>query len=149
MNNSNPPLSSRREFLKTSGQIAAVSALAGVSIPFVHAAGSEQINIALVGCGGRGTGAAKNAMDQTGPPINLVAMADIFEHRLKGSHDSLKRNLPNQVKVPEDQKFIGFDGYKKAIDCLKKGDVAIFTTPIEFRPVHFAYAIEKDVNVFM
>ncbi len=149
MNNSQPPLSTRREFLKTSGQIAAVSALAGVSIPFVHAASSETINIALVGCGGRGTGAAKNAMDQTGPPINLVAMADIFQHRLQGSHDSLKRNLATQVKVPEDQKFIGFDGYKKAIDCLKKGDVAIFTTPMAFRAAHFAYAVEKGVNIFM
>ena len=101
MNNSQPPLSTRREFLKTSGQIAAASALAGVSIPFVHAAGSETINIALVGCGGRGTGAAKNAMDQSGPPINLVAMADIFQHRLQGSHDSLQKALPTQVKVPE------------------------------------------------
>ncbi|MEO6740857.1 MAG: gfo/Idh/MocA family oxidoreductase, partial [Chthoniobacteraceae bacterium] len=149
MNNSQPPLSSRREFLKASGQIVAASALAGVSIPFVHAASSETINIALVGCGGRGTGAAKNAMDQTGPPINLVAMADIFEHRLQNSHSSLQKNLPTQVKVPEDQKFIGFDGYKKAIDCLKKGDVAIFTTPMAFRAVHFAYAIEKGVNIFM
>ena len=149
MNNPQPPLSSRREFLKTSGQIAAASALAGISIPFVHAASSETINIALVGCGGRGTGAAKNAMDQSGPPINLVAMADIFDHRVKGSHDSLKRALPNNVKVSEDQKFIGFDGYKKAIDCLKKGDVAIFTTPMAFRAVHFAYAIEKGVNIFM
>lgn len=149
MKDLHPSQSTRREFLRTSGQIAAASALAGVSIPFVHAAGSETINVALVGCGGRGTGAAKNAMDQSGPPINLVAMADIFEHRMKGSHDSLKRALPNQVKVPDDQKFIGFDGYKKAIDCLKKGDVAIFTTPCAFRSVHFAYAVEKGVNIFM
>ena len=149
MNNPQTPLSSRRDFLKTAGQAAAVSALAGVSIPFVHAASSETINIALVGCGGRGTGAAKNAMDQSGPPINLVAMADVFDHRLKGSHDSLKKALPNNVKVPEDAKFIGFDGYKKAIDSLKKGDVAIFTTPLAFRSVHFAYAIEKGINVFM
>ena len=152
MNDSQPSkiiLPTRREFIKAAGATAAVSALSGVKLPFVHAASSETINIALVGCGGRGTGAAKNAMDQSGPPINLVAMADIFEHRLEGSHNSLKKNLPAQVKVPDDQKFIGFDGYKKAIDCLKKGDVAIFTTPMAFRPVHFAYAIEKGVNIFM
>ncbi|MEQ1853819.1 MAG: twin-arginine translocation signal domain-containing protein, partial [Chthoniobacteraceae bacterium] len=83
MKDLHPSQSTRREFLRTSGQIAAASALAGVSIPFVHAAGSETINVALVGCGGRGTGAAKNAMDQSGPPINLVAMADIFEHRME------------------------------------------------------------------
>jgi predicted dehydrogenase len=145
----NDPLhasTSRRTFLKTT---AAASVLAGVKIPFVHAQGSEQMSIALIGCGGRGTGAAKNAMEQTGPPINLVAMADVFEHKLTTSYNAISKTLPNQTKVPEDQKFIGFDGYKKAIDCLKKGDVAIFTTPMAFRPVHFAYAIEKGVNVFM
>jgi len=139
----------RRGFLKTAGTAAAASVLAGVKIPAVHAAGSEIMNIALVGCGGRGTGAAKNALDQTGPPINIVAMADVFEHRLKNSFENLSKQNPTQVKVPDDQKFIGFDAYKKAIDCLKKGDVAIFTTPMAFRSVHFKYAIEKGVNVFM
>jgi predicted dehydrogenase len=137
---------SRREFLK---KAAAASALAGVKIPAVHAAGSDLISVALVGCGGRGTGAAKNAMDQTGPPVNLVAMADVFEHRLSGSFNALSKSKPEQVKVPEDHKFIGFDGYKHAIDCLKPGDVAIFTTPMAFRAPHFAYAVEKGVNIFM
>ncbi|MEA3210224.1 MAG: hypothetical protein QOE70_3281 [Chthoniobacter sp.] len=146
MKDSLPSGSTRRQFLKTT---AAVSALAGLKIPFVHAQGSEIINVALVGCGGRGTGAARDAMGQSGPPINLVAMADVFEHRLSGSYNSISKAMPNQTKVPEDQKFIGFDGYKKSIDCLKKGDVAIFTTPMAFRAAHFAYAIEKGVNVFM
>jgi len=136
----------RRKFIKTA---AAASALAGVKIPAVHAAGSEVINVALVGCGGRGTGAAKNALDQSGPPINLVAMADVFEHRLKNSFENLSKQNPKQVKVTDDTKFIGFDAYKKAIDTLKKGDVAIFTTPMAFRAPHFKYAIEKGVNVFM
>jgi len=149
MKNPQPPLSSRREFIRTATQAAAVSALAGVTLPHVHAASSEEINVALVGCGGRGAGAASDAMGQSGPPTNLVAMVDVFDHKLKEKHDALKRRFPNQVKVPEDQKFIGFDGYKKAIDCLKKGDVAIFTTPMAFRAVHFAYAIEKGVNIFM
>src|SRR4051812_17550267 len=141
---------SRREFLKTSGKIAAVSALAGVALPYVHAASSDEIKIALVGCGGRGSGAAVNALSVQQGPMKLVAMADVFEHRLKGSYSSLKDNsVGENVDVPEDRKFIGFDGYKKAMDCLKPGDVAIFTTPLAFRWVHFTYAIEKNLNVFM
>ncbi len=148
MNELSLPSSSRRDFIKTSGRIAAVSSLAGIALPHVHAAGSDQIQIALVGCGGRGTGAAANAMSQSGPP-KLVAMADVFEHKLKGSHEALKKKYPSQVDVPEDRKFIGFDGYKKAMDCLKPGDIVIFTTPLAFRWVHFTYAIEKRLNVFM
>src|SRR6185295_12283421 len=97
--------SSRRQFIKTA---AAASALAGVKIPFVHAHGSEVINVALVGCGGRGTGAGRDAMGQSGPPINLVAMGDVFEHRLSGSYNSISKAMPTQTKVPDDQKFIGF-----------------------------------------
>ncbi len=150
MQNSQPPLATtRRDFIKTASAATAVSALSGIVLPHVHAAGSDQINVALVGCGGRGAGAAADAMGQSGPPTNLVAMADVYEHKLKEKHDALQRRFPNNVKVPDDAKFIGFDGYKKAIDCLKKGDVAIFTTPCAFRSVHFAYAIEKGVNVFM
>ena len=141
-------LSSRREFLRTTGRLAAASALAGVALPHVHAQGSDQISIALVGCGGRGTGAAANAMSQSGPP-KLVAMADVYQHRLDSSYSTLERKYKDQVEVPKDRQFIGFDAYKHAIDTLKKGDVAIFTTPLAFRWVHFKYAIEKGVNVFM
>jgi predicted dehydrogenase len=76
-------------------------------------------------------------------------MADIFENKLTGSYDRLKKRFPAQVDVPEDRKFIGFDGYKKALDCLKAGDVAIFATYPAFRWVHFGHAIQKGVNVFM
>ena len=68
----------------SSGRLTVASTLAGVTLPHVHAAGSDQLQIALVGCGGRGTGAAANAMSQSGPP-KLVAMADVFEHKLKGA----------------------------------------------------------------
>ncbi|MBI3877315.1 MAG: Gfo/Idh/MocA family oxidoreductase [Verrucomicrobia bacterium] len=142
-----PPLS-RGPLLKNSGQLVEAGTLAGVALPHVHAAGSDQVSVALIGCGGRGGGAAANAMQQSGPP-KLVAMADVFEHRLKGSYETLKRKHKDQVDVPDDRKFIGFDGYKGAMDCLKKGDVAIFTTPLAFRWVHFKYAIEKGINVFM
>src|SRR6185436_17498997 len=148
MNETTSVLTSRRDFLKTSGRVAAVSALAGVPIPHVHAAGSDTIQIALVGCGGRGGGAADNALNAKGS-VKLVAMADVFENRLETAYDSLHKAHSTKVDVPEDRKFIGFDAYKKALDCLKPGDIAIFTTPPAFRWVHFTYAIEKNLNVFM
>ena len=145
-----PPLSSvsRRNFIKSSGLTLGASALAGVQLPKVFAQGSDQLQVALIGCGGRGTGAARNAMAQSGQP-KLVAMADVFDHKLSGSYKSLKAAYSEQVNVPDDRKFIGFDGYKHAMDSLKKGDIAIFTTPLAFRWVHFKYAIEKGLNVFM
>lgn len=143
-------LSSRREFIKTTGRIAAVSALAGVTLPNVHAASSDTLQVALVGCGGRGSGAAENALSTKGGTLKLVAMADVFEDRLSHSYEGLKRSeRGDKVEVPDDHKFIGFDAYKKAMDCLKPGDIVILTTPLAFRWVHFTYAIEKGLNVFM
>src|SRR4029453_17903002 len=108
-----PMSTSRRSFLKATGTVAAASALAGIKIPAVHAAGSDGLRVALVGCGGRGTGAADNALAVTGGSINLVAMADVFENRLKGSFNSLKSKRPNQVEDPDDRKFFEFVGNKK------------------------------------
>ena len=147
--NRNDNLTSRRAFLRTSGRLAAVSALAGVTLPHVHAASSNTIQVALVGCGGRGTGAAENALSTKGGPITLAAMADVFQDKLNGSHSSLKEKFNDLVDVPNDKKFIGFDGYKHAIDSLKPGDIAIFATPPAFRWLHYGYAIQKGVNVFM
>src|SRR6267378_24680 len=149
MNESSNSPTSRREFIKTTGRIAAVSALAGVALPHVHAAGSSLVQVALVGCGGRGTGAAGNALAATGGPMKLVAMADVFENKLRGSYDTLVKEAGDKVEVPQERKFIGFDGYKKAMDALKPGDIVILTTPLAFRWVHFTYAIEKKLNVFM
>jgi predicted dehydrogenase len=149
MNETSNPLSTRREFLKTTGRLAAVSALAGVAIPHVHAASGGLIQVALVGCGGRGTGAAGNALASNGGPMKLVAMADVFDKRLSDSYDGIKGQAGDKVDVPPDRKFIGFDGYKKAMDCLKPGDIVILTTPPAFRWVHFSYAIQKGLNVFM
>ena len=142
-------LSTRREFIKTTGRIAAVSALAGVTLPHVHAAGGDLIQLALVGCGGRGGGAARNALASHGGPMKLVAMADVFEPRLNEAYESIKKEGGDKVDVSQDRKFIGFDGYKKAMDCLKPGDIVILTTPPAFRWVHFSYAISKGLNVFM
>ena len=149
MNQDGQNQASRRAFLKNTGRLAAASALAGVMVPHVHAAESNTIHVALIGCGGRGTGAAANALSADSGPIKLVAMADVFENRLKGSYGQLKKHFGDKVDVPEDRKFIGFDGYQKAMDCLKPGDVVIFATPPAFRWVHFGYAIEKGLNVFM
>ncbi len=142
-------LSSRRRFIQTTGKLAAVSALANVAIPYVHAAGSDQIQIVLIGCGGRGGGAAANALSVKRGPIKLVAMADVFPERLDKTYAKLNQKFASQMEVPRDRQFIGFDAYKKAMDCLKPGDIAIFATPPAFRWVHFTYAIEKKINVFM
>jgi predicted dehydrogenase len=135
--------------LKSTGRLAATSALAAGIIPRVYAGQDNTIKLALVGCGGRGSGAASNAMSVKSGPIKLVAMADVFESRLAGSYKNLKDEHANQVDVPEDRRFVGFDGYKKAMDCLDAGDIAIFASPPAFRWVHFAYAIKKGLNVFM
>jgi len=140
---------SRREFLKNTGRIAAASTLVAASATRVHAAEDNTIQLALVGSGGRGTGAAANALSVKNGPIKLVAMADVFEQKLARSYKSLKQKFADTVDVPKDRKFISFDGYKKAMDCLKPGDVVILTTPPAFRWVQFTYAIEKGLNVFM
>lgn len=149
MNQSISSVTSRRDFIINTGKLAAVGALTGVALPHVHAAENNTIKVVLIGCGGRGTGAAANAMSVRNGPIKLVAMADVFEHRLKTSYDTLHRDHADKMDVPQERKFIGFDAYKHAMDFLKPGDVAIFTTPLAFRWVHFTYAIEKGLNVFM
>ncbi len=140
---------SRREFLSASGRIAAASALGLTAIPAVHAAEDNTIKVALVGCGGRGTGAAEQALSTKSGPTRLVAMADVFEHRLTGCLSTLSPKLGKQIDVPKDRQFIGFDAYKKAIDSLDGSGVVILATPPGFRPPHLEYAVEKDCNVFM
>ena len=142
--------SNRREFLKNTGKLAAASALAGVALPHVHAADDQTLQIALIGCGGRGSGAVQQAVNVKRGPVKLVAMADVFPDRLRGSYEALKGGAQaKSIDVPPERQFVGFDAYKQAMDCLKPGDIAIFATPLAFRWVHFAYAIEKGLNVFM
>src|ERR1700712_3672680 len=106
--NSSEGSTSRREFVKISGKTAAVSALANVAIPAVHAAGSDLIQVALVGCGGRRGGAAANALAVKRGPVKLVAMADLFPERLTSHLIKLQQHFPNQVDVPRDRQFLGF-----------------------------------------
>ncbi len=149
MNPDKKTTTSRRQFLKATGGVVAASALAKAELPIVHAVGADLIQVALVGCGGRGSGAVVNALNTKSGSIKLIAMADAYEDRLQGSHDNLNKEVGVRMDVPEDRRFLGFDGYKKAMDCLKPGDVVILTTPPAFRWVHFTYAIQKRLNVFM
>src|SRR6266487_1743439 len=149
MNENDSSLTSRRDFIKQTGTLAAASVFAGVVLPQVHAAENNTLQIALVGCGGRGTGAAGNALSTKKGPVTLSAMVDVFEDRLATSYDTLKSMYGDLVDVPKEKRLIGFDGYRHAIDSLKPGDIAIFTTPLAFRWVHFKYAIAKNLNVFM
>src|SRR6185295_17294573 len=108
MNTKENTLTSRRQFIKGAGSVAAATALSGVSIPAVHAQGSSLIQVAFVGCGGRGTGAAAQALSTKTGPIKIVAMADAFEDRLKSSYDGLSKQpeVGKLVDVPPDQRFI-------------------------------------------
>jgi len=142
-------VTSRREFLKNTGRIAAATTLAGLVVPRVYAAEDSTLQVALIGCGGRGTGAAADAMSVKQGPVKLVAMADVFEDRVRSSYDHLKGQFANQVDVPQDRQFVGFDSYKQAMDFLNPGDIAIFASPLAFRWVHFGYAVEKGLHVFM
>ena len=111
---------SRREFINRSGILAAGSALAGVAIPHVHAAEDNTIRLALIGCGGRGSGAAANALTVPNGNAKLVAMADIFQPRIDASLKTLAREFGAAVDVPAERQFLGFDAYRKAIDCLRR-----------------------------
>jgi predicted dehydrogenase len=123
--------------------------LGGLPFPLVHTDGNDLIQVAVVGCGGRGGGAVVNALQTKSGPIKLVAMADVFQDRLTQTYGNLVQEVGSQMDVPQERRFIGFDAYQHAMDCLKPGDVVILTTPPAFRWVHFQYAISKRLNVFM
>jgi predicted dehydrogenase len=144
---------SRRDFLKVSGAaLLASNALERIAraavprlAPGAFARGDDTLKIALVGCGGRGTGAAGQALSTAGN-VKLVALADAFQDRLDNSLKSLRAEHADRIDVTPDRCFVGFDAYQKAIDLC---DVAILTTPPGFRPIHFEYAISKNKHVFM
>ena len=133
---------SRRSFLSN-------SALAGIALPHVHVAQNSTVQIALVGCGGRGTGAAVNALSVTNGPVKLVAMADVVPAKMNASYDKLKSQFEGLVDVPPERRFLGYDAYKKAMDSMKSGDVVILGTPPAFRWVQFTHAIDKGLHTFM
>jgi predicted dehydrogenase len=141
---------SRRDFLRNSSLLVAGGAIAASSVNIARAAhsfGSDTIKIGLVGCGGRGTGAAIQAMNTTGGDVKLVAMGDVFADRLQASFRSVKGQHSEKVDVPKERQFVGFDAYKNVIDS--DIDLVILATSPGFRPLHFAHAIEQGKHVFM
>src|SRR5204863_4216499 len=148
---------SRREFVKNSTILTG----GAIALPILSKANffsgaDDAIKIALIGCGGRGTGAAMQAL-LTKQNVKLVAMADAFRDRLDGCYKTLtaedlsdagggKGNVKAKIDVPEERKYTGFDAYAKAIPL---ADVVILTTPPGFRPIHFAEAIKQGKHVFM
>lgn len=138
---------SRRRFLGATGGLAAGSALASAWLPRAFAAENNELKVALIGCGSRGTGAAHNALSTEGP-TKLWAMADVFENRIKGSVGNLEKNHADKMAL-EDRRYVGFDAYRKAIDAIAPGGVALLCTPPAFRPMHLEYAVQRGCHVFM
>ncbi|MFO0958604.1 MAG: Gfo/Idh/MocA family oxidoreductase [Isosphaeraceae bacterium] len=138
-----PQHPSRRDFLaRSSAAIAATSFVAANA----HAGGSDALRIGLVGCGGRGTGAAEQAL--TADKGNkLVAVGDAFADAIKASLSNLSSSsIADQVAVPEDRRYAGFDAFQKVIDQV---DVVLLCTPPAFRPQHLAYAVNKGIHAFV
>ncbi|MHB8970346.1 MAG: Gfo/Idh/MocA family protein [Pirellulaceae bacterium] len=143
--------SSRRDFLKHSAIAAGtIAALQTSVVRNAHAAADNTLKIALIGCGGRGTGAASDCLDAAKilkQPMKLVAVADAFEDRARNSLKALQEKWAGSVEVPDDRVFIGLDAYQKAIDC--GIDLVVMATPPGFRPLHYAAAVAAGKNVFM
>ena len=147
----------RRQFAKA-GLTAASVGVASSLASRVYAGGEETIKVAIVGCGSRGTGAVTQLLRTKGP-IKLWAMADLFGDRLESSLASLVKghqadydreahaSLSDQVDVPPERRFVGFDAYQKAIDS--GADLVVLTAHQHFRPLHFAYAVKQGKHVFM
>lgn len=130
----------RREILKKSAATAVALPLAG----FAQAGGSDEIKIATIGCGGRGRGATGQSLSV--PGTKLVAVADAFRDAAESAVTSFKTQFKDQVDVPAERIFDGFDGYRAAIDA---ADVVLLTSTPGFRPEHFEYAVEQGKHVFM
>jgi len=140
---------SRRHFLQSTGQLAAATALAGTAIPRVHAAEDHTLQVALIGCGGRGTGAARDALQSPHGPVKLVAMSDVMPGRLNASHRTLANMFGDAVDVPEERRFLGFQSYREAIDCLRPGDIVLLGGYPGWRPVQLEYALARGMHTFM
>ncbi|MCO5052251.1 MAG: Gfo/Idh/MocA family oxidoreductase [Verrucomicrobiae bacterium] len=140
--------STRREFLSTSAKAAAGAALARAIATRAYAAENNTIKLALVGCGGRGSGAVAQALSTAGP-VKLWALADFFPERMQHTLNHLKPKFAQQLDAPPERQFSGLDGFKHAIDALDRGDVVLLATPPAFRPIHVDYAVAKGVHIFM
>jgi len=140
----------RRDILRHGVSLATGAAVLSRISPVAYARQDNTIRLALIGCGGRGSGAVGNALSvPNSGPVKLYAMADLLESRLESALKALKRKFKDKVDVSADRKFIGWDAYRKAVDVLRPGDVALCTTRSYIRPIHVEYAVKKGINVFM
>jgi predicted dehydrogenase len=143
----NPQASSRRDFLKHSATLAVGATVAPLAISrAAHAAGSDVLRVGLIGCGGRGSGAAANAMN-AGDDVRLVAMGDVFADKAQASRKNLKTAKPHQVMVDDDHVFVGFDAYQKVIDS--DVDVVLIAASSRFHPQFLKAAIDGGKHVFV
>jgi myo-inositol 2-dehydrogenase/D-chiro-inositol 1-dehydrogenase len=136
----------RRKFLRSSG--AAIVGSSMINMGFregTYSQGASVLKVGLIGCGGRGTGAAAQALNAD-PNVILTAMGDVFEDRLEESHKALMDEVPQKMKVEKAGKFVGFDAYRKVIDS--GVDVVLLATPPGFRPHHLSSAIDAGKHVF-
>jgi len=138
----------RREFLRQSAQLVAGVALARAIEVGAHAGESNTLKLALIGCGGRGTGAVAQALSTAGPTV-LWAVADFFPERARGVVEQLRPRFGDRIQVTPDRMFGGLQGYRQAMDTLEPGQVVLLATPPAFRPIHFEYAVERWLHVFM
>jgi len=136
----------RRDFLKTSAAVAGGLGLNFSLASGVYAAGDDLLKVGLVGCGGRGTGAAREALNAD-KNVKLVAVADTFRQQIDYSIENLKtqEKIADKVQVDEDHKFVGLDAYKNVVDSV---DVVLLATPPGFRPLHLKYAVEAGKQIF-
>jgi len=141
--------SSRREFMKSTGAVVAAGAMVGeLSIArSANVAGSDVLKIGLVGCGGRGNGAALQAL-KADKNVKLVAMGDAFEDEIEKSYKTLstQSELAARIDVPKERRFVGFDAYKKVCDA--GIDVVLLATPPHFRPEQMEYAVKAGLHIF-
>ncbi len=129
----------RRDFLKTSSVLASTAMTGALGFQNrLFAAGSDILRVGMIGCGGRNTGAAAQAM-AADPGARLVAMCDIFMDRVKTKRGVLKQQAPDQIVVDDDHCFDGFDGYKKVIES---ADVVVIANAAKFHPLHTLTAIK-------
>jgi myo-inositol 2-dehydrogenase/D-chiro-inositol 1-dehydrogenase len=142
MQNPSITQSDRREFMKAGALVTAATLLPGMAS--AQGSAGKEIKVALIGCGGRGTGAASQSLNV--PGTKLVAMADAFQDNLKKAHDSLQKQFKERVDVPAERRFVGFDAFKKATDA---ADLVLLCSSPGFRPAHFEYAVQQGKHVFM
>jgi len=140
MNNLN-----RRDFIKSSSVVAGVTMAGSNPISSMISGIDDTIKIAVVGCGGRGTGAVVNAFN-SGQRVKLVAMADAFRDNIDTSYNNLVKKYADKVDVPDSRKYVGFDAYK---DAIREADVVILTTPPGFRPIHFEEVVKQGKHAFV